>query len=431
MGTLEIYLFIIMKIFLILLIFLVGNMLTRFLFNPFNGWILGFMIPSFTVYIDDELVSSIVPHWWMYIFIFSSLFFMLGSFTIFLSYKEIRLLRYKNEINISGIWSENFLRQSIYYLFILSVLGFLVNIFNAYNNLGTINPLAVNTRTWELTFGGVSPIFNYLYFICGVVFFLSGMYKNVYGRKINIILIRYISFTMTFFHGIKSTIIAVFIIDYIFTLLIVYFLRNGNPKYIYRLLLSGTLKIFIIVSIAFAYVTFGRFGYFEVSTIVNVMFAYINYNYINLQLQIQKGEIFTYGLSTFGVICSVIHFFITLEKPRWELFGINPELVLLDERYNVGTILRTFVIDFGAIGICIGSFIIGLVSTLFYAILIKRKNILSAFTYSVIFSQLLASFFLGEFIRIQFVYWIIIFVILNEIWKIKNKRNEETKNCFV
>lgn len=394
-----------------LTLLLFGKRLFQSIFNPCLCWVLGFILPAFTVFLNSELVFFIDFKSWFYIFTLSTLTFIAGSLAGSV----------KNSINTTPLlsqnelWSEPFTKKTILCCFLISLIGFSINLYHTYGIFHSFLPPKGKMRIWESAFGGINPIFNYIYFLIGIPYILSGMYLNIYKKKIWIWLIRYLSLALTFFHGIRGTIINIVLIDFIFNQLFLCF-RSDKSTFAKHLIKSILLTSFIIL-FAFIYVTITRTGagYSDIKFNSETFLSYFNFNYINLQIQLQNTGDYHYGAYTLQPFYNFFNFLLTLKNLNIFLFDY-PDVPLLDERFNSGTILRQFVVDFGPMGIGIGSFLISFILSAAFNVSSKKKSIVSIFCYSVFFSQTLLSFFLFELIRLQFVFWIAVIAALDAIY---------------
>ena len=246
------------------------------------------------------------------------------------------------------------------------------------------------------------------------------MYLNIYKKKVWVWLIRYFSLTITFCHGIRGTIINIVLIDFIFNHIVLYF-RNDKNAFVKHLSKSIFTTLFIML-IAFIYVTIGRTGweYNDIKNNLEIFLSYFNFNYLNLQIQLQNMGEYYYGAYTLQPLYNLFSFLFTLKNLNIHLFGY-PNIPLLDERFNSGTILRQFVVDFGPMGIGIGSFLISFILSVAHTVSMNKKSIVSIFCYSVFFSQILFSFFLFELIRIQFIFWIAVLIVIDAIYNRSSK----------
>lgn len=253
-------------------------------------------------------------------------------------------------------------------------------------------------REYELVFGQ-STIINYFYYLNGFFVSISPIVLHLIRRKkYRVILIALLlpAVISTLFHGVKSTIIFPFLVAS-FTYWIV---NKKIPKML--ILVSG---VFIIASFVFVnmVVRYGQDNIFE--GVFKLILLYLTPSYSNLFYEINHYPQLDFGLHSFDIIYQFIEFF----DPNY--IKPTPTHYYVDPKYNVGTIFRAAFNDFGYLGFI---YYISLIS--FYLALVvnhykKRISISSIFILGLTSVQVLFIFWGNHFLKVQFIYWIIISIL--------------------
>jgi oligosaccharide repeat unit polymerase len=353
------------------------------------------------------LLNFLDPKWELtartYLIILGSFFlFSLGSLMVVSNFKI-----YKARIKEAKVlpWSKDFIDKVIIVFFFIGTIGFLLNFLNILKAGGITLYFKYGLRYVESIFGR-NTFSNYLYFLNMIVVPLVIFRHLFYGKKFSFIGL--LSFSFLFFHGIRGTVL--------YSLLILFWVIILSRKKI-RL---REIFIFLIISfLVFSFVTIFRDprGFFKSefsfkeAVLYNLKraYEYVASNYSNLQETLNNYDNFLLGKYTFGNITRIL----TLGKVK-----INVSFPIVDERFNVGTYLRDYFIDFGLIGALIFTFMIGSVTAWFFMLYLQRPTQRNLFVYSIICTMISATFWFNEFLRIQFIYFIVLIWAVDLLHKI-------------
>lgn len=377
METLVI-LFILMVEISILYLFLKQNVL-------FPGFVfsLSLLLPIIVFQIDLDF--------WVYlIFCFASLVFFVGA-----------LLGWGG--SFKGIESKEKV-SSVFILFILLVgfTAFLLNIYRVLSELGVDAYLVSSSKSIELTFGRYTTI-NYLYFLLMLLPSLVLVSKLQGIIKFFLIVAPLLMLTL---NGIKST----FLFALTFTLF-TYFQVNGmKVKYLF----VTAPVVLVMVTLMFVMVNMG--GEFALSKYYDLLYGYVGINYKNFELELTERENFTYGKYTF--------FFLTkLQSSEFSGgYYASNDFYLLDPDFNMGTVLREFFVDFDLLGVFIILLFLGLVSGWVFKYASEVKGVWYIIS-SVFLTASLFAFFGNQFIRLQFIWLVLILLLFDFIERVVHVRN--------
>lgn len=371
--------------------------LHRNLLSPPVAFGLGWLLPS---------LLTLYPHQFPYELEFISwaavllvYFSFIGGY--FLA-TRVNIQPHKNKnrkINSIEIWKKPTFRAVIFILFLLSILGFLINLSYLIATEGITAYLVLNFNEIERIFGGVSPLFNYLYFLNALVLSLSILYSKIFQTDWFILILGLGSLSTMFFFGNKSAIILPLII----AVMTYYCVDLEVDLRLGLLAVIGAIGSFILVYFS-GYgieLSVGEIRYI-IGTATERMLLYIAPNYANLQENILQQTTATGGLHTLSSFVKLA----TLETVT--VPTTDPHLV--DPAYNVATFAIGYYLDYGWAGFVVPPFLIGAVSTYIYTWHLKSPSISSVTIYSIILTMHVMAFFANYYQRIQF--WWFIFVIV-------------------
>lgn len=365
------------------------------------------------VWLLPSLLNFLDSHWELtnrtYLIILASFFcFSVGSIMVISKYK-ISKLRVKKERVLP--WHKDFIDKVIIVFFLLGTIGFLLDFSNVLEAGGITLYFRNGLRYTELIFGR-NTFSNYLYFLNMIVVPLVIFRYLFYGKKFPFLGL--LSFSFLFFHGIRGTIL--------YSLLISFWVVVLSRKKIHL----REIFIFLIISfLVFSFVTIFRdskaflsvFSFREaVLYNLKMVYEYIAPNYANLQETLNNYDNFLLGRYTFGNIVRILN----LGKAK-----INFSFPIVDERFNVGTYLRDYFIDFGLFGALIFTSIIGSITTWFFLLYLQRPTQRNLFVYSIICTMVSVAFWFNEFLRIQFIYFIVLIWSVDLLHKIYLLRRDK------
>jgi len=317
-----------------------------------------------------------------------------------------------NHISIS-VWNKHFLDLVIIIFFILGMASFAINLSRIFLVGGFNFYIDNGFRAAEAIFGQNTAI-NYIYFLNMLVVPLSVFRISCYKKNSLFIFIAIASFLTLFFHGIKSTILYSAVI-----VLWVIILRTNKIKIRYILIL------FSLIFTSFLFVTLGRNSNtflnnktLDLAPIIENIYNYAAPNYANLQQELILRRDYSLGVVTLSPILRILSF----DKGNEQI-----NLYLIDEAYNIGTYLRDFVIDFGLWGIIIFPFLIGFLVNIIFINFLKNPSQGNLFIYGIVATMITFSFWSNEFLRIQFLYFMVIIFFL-ELLERSIYKKQLTKN---
>lgn len=293
---------------------------------------------------------------------------------------------------------DRYYKVTILVLFFAAQVGFLTNLMRVISTYGSTAYFIVNSKDIELSFGKSSFI-NYIYFLNIYVAALCTYYVTRVRRHFFLYLILFTSILELLFIGIKSTFIFGSMICFF-----VYILAKRSMKS----MILPSLALLISVGFLFAIVNLSLLsnGTGEDSTrfvtlIYEAIENYIYYNYINLDLEIAKRSVYTWGEYTFFFISKIYN-------PGMVGYYDSLDFILLDPDYNMGTLLREYFVDFGIVGALLIPFMLGNISA--YVILrlrttFSQKHFIFA---AVLMTASAFAFFGNQFVRLQFIYIVMV-----------------------
>jgi oligosaccharide repeat unit polymerase len=299
-------------------------------------------------------------------------------------------------------------RQQAHVVAGLGLVGAAWNISNIFEAGGLAVYTELGLREAELIFGA-STLVNYVYFLCilGLVMLVCLRAHGV-ERRVDVLLIVVLVLALAA-HGLKSTVIWPLAISAIVALGASANVRLG------RLALIGVAGVlmFIIVSI-------GRelplilLGQTEVEAMVSKSLLnvplYFSSGMTNLQLELQNAREWEWGVEQLIPLYELGRFLLGL---RGDSGVVLAELHLYHPAYNTGTYLREPFRDFGWAGMAIAAFVAGVVSTTIYRNYMATRSPYAGMVYGFIGAMLFAAFFSNHFLRIQYLYLMVVIGLLS------------------
>jgi len=369
---------------------------------------LGWLLPAILTAVPHPFPYTLQPITWAAIFISYLSFFLGYSLAI-----RVKVVKHRNFRRIIGdlmVWDRHTFRLILTSLFLVFLFAFVLNLTNLIREKGIYAYFDVSYRIIEITFGGISPIINYLYFLNGLIILLSVIYIRAFQRDRFIILIGGISLVSTVFFGHKSAIILPVVLAtsaYYCTQL--------------RVDVRSTLVTIAIVVFSFFLVYYsGSFFSAEFSTMYNRftivserLLLYIAPNYANLQENIVNQTSRTFGLRSIYPIIKLI----TLDTIQIQL----PDKYLVDPAYNVGTYALRYYLDYGWAGFIFPPLVIGAFSTYVYTWFLEQPSVESVAIYSIVIAMNSMAFFANYFLRIQYWWYIVIIVAIMLFSRLRDK----------
>lgn len=365
-------------------------------FSPIGIMGVSWLIPSLSTFLDPRWDLKEIT--W---FVILGSFLMFFGGILFVSLKwpsvKIRNIKYIKKIKP---WKKAFLDKTITFLFLLGLIGFVINFSFVLKSGGVSIYFEKGFRAAEYIFAR-NTLINYLYFLNMLVVPFVAFRLVVYGRNFKSILLGLLSFFFLFFHGIRGTIIFAAVIT-----LWIWILKTNHLR-VKHLIILITIGV-----LGFSFVTVGRepskflSGELNLTEIVNKIYNYIAPNYANLQQELMLRNQYLLGQDVFGPLIQLFSF---------RQIKLQIEYHLASKVYVIGTYLKDYIVDFGVAGIVVAPFLIGCITTLFFLIFLKNPSQCNLFIYSIIATMITFSFWYNEFLRIQFLYFMAIIYLIELI----------------
>ena len=292
-------------------------------------------------------------------------------------------------------------------LFAVGQTAFLINLFRVFATFGPSAYMQQSPKQIELTFGASTPI-NYLFFlniVAACLAYFCFRHSDKPSRYLWLVVIT-VSLGGLAFTGIKSTVILGVSI-YIF-----FYLNYSKLdfKTVIVLVLGLLFLIVSMFSIVNLDILSRGISLNELSSSFNAIKGYIYYGYINLDLEMNLRSEFQFGTYTF--------FFITkLVEPTVVGFYDVPALNLLDRDYNMGTFLREYYVDFGFFGTIILPFLFGFLISVIISRVDRMKQPYDVMFLAVLLTACALVFFGNAFIRLQFIYIVVVVYMIEIIYR--------------
>jgi len=391
--------------------FILSYVFHKTLVSPLAVYATFFILPSnlnlITSFDDARLTYS---GWWP--IWTGSVFFGLGYLTYLAGVlksnnvatyaKRARLNRFGGVVN-----GKNYL-QIVILLFVVSSAACFINMARVVSMYGY--DLFSIGRTYEVVFAAYTPL-NYLYFLNLLVIALATIgahFHHKAGKLFKVLL--FISLLETLLIGQRSTfIIGLFIFIYAELLILL------RIKKIYL--------IFAIASIAIVFLLIQllredaqNLGDFDVMNYLSSgIESYIVYNYKNLENIVRLQVVEAPGLPFLGYIERVIGLLAgDFKGVVNEASGENAPYYLVNPSYNVTTYLPYLYMKYGGyIGIIGGSYLIGVVAAMLYLRLYSRPTLFIFLVNVIYLCMLTVTFSAFEFFRPQFLYLILVSLIVS------------------
>ncbi|QDX40824.1 O-antigen polymerase [Salarchaeum sp. JOR-1] len=359
------------------------------------GWIL----PPLLIAVPHRFQYGLRPITWFAI-ILSFLSFFLG----YLFATRIKIFPHRNwrqSIEKIDLWNRCRFRVTLIILLIVFGIAFLVNLSNVLTTLGLDAYLNASFRTIEVTFGGVSPFINYLYFLNGLIIVYVVIYLKVYRPEPLVVTIGIVSLLSTLFFGHKSAIILPVILAIAASACVG---LKWKARYI------PVAFVIVVSSFMLVYFSAGNSPQnivAEFLIILDRLVMYITPNYMNLQANIIHTTTPTLGVRTLSSVLRLL----TLERITVQTPGYH----LVDPAYNVGTYVLGYYLDYGWAGFIFPQFFIGIFSTYVYTWFLEKPSVPSITIYAVVITMNVMVFFSNYYLRIQFWWYIVVTIVLSAI----------------
>lgn len=299
--------------------------------------------------------------------------------------------------------------------FAFGMCGFAINMMHIFSAGGLALYVELGLRGTETIFGE-STLINYLYFLNSLVVVLGTIQQLRFGYSRIISILMAISFLSLFFHGIKGTIIYPVVISLLAAL---YTKRSVRPR--------SVLIALLLVLMGFQFVTVGRSlpyllardeDWFTILTYrLENIFLYFTPSFANLQEEIVNFRHYRGGAESFGFLGDIVDFVVGRRGTAGGDATI-PELLLINDAYNVGTFLRDHFRDFGYLGCIVFPFGYGVISTYCYIRYVREPSSRNIVVYAIISLILVFSFFSSQYFRIQYWYWIAVMLLADGVGRL-------------
>lgn len=373
------------------------------IFSPIVIHGAGWLLPAILTAVPHQFPFTLRPITWAAIYI-SYFSFLFG----YLLATRVKISDHRNTRRIVGqfsVWKKPIYRLVLTLIFLPFSIAFIINLNNLVTELGAFAYVEVPFGTIETTFGGVSPIVNYLYFLNGLLVLLSIIYIRAYSIDKFIFFIGGTSLTSTLFFGHKSAIILPI-------LLATFAYYCTTLRLDFR---SITLVSFTVIFSFFLVYYSGSSIHFSLDTLYGQLIRigerillYIAPNFANLQENVIHSTDKTFGLRSISSIIQLLSLTtIQLELPAPHL--VNPA-------YNVGTYALPYYLDYGWIGFVLPPFVIGIASTYAYSWFLEQPSVESTVIYSIVMAMNFMTFFANHYHRIQYWWyiWIVVAIIVSK-----------------
>jgi len=359
-------------------------------FSPVGIMALSWLLPALVTYFDYqwELLSTT----WLAI-LASFFMFCLGSMFAIITRGHALKVHSKSVVIKVTPWSRSFTDRVTLIFFLLGLVGFGINLFRVLI-AGGLSLYVQGGRVAELTFGA-NTIINYLFFLNMLVVPLVVFSLITYGSRLRVILCGCCSLVFLFFHGVRGTLIFSIVIAFWVAAL----MRNRlEGKHIVAILLVGLVGFSLVTEIRDPHTYW--VSDINLKTIVahsaERIYTYIAPNYANLQ-----KELLECNQLYMGDACLRYLF-------HGNIFSFSVPFHVVDPSFNAGTYLRPYWKDFGIAGILLAPFVIGAITTFVFLQFIRSPSQYMLFIYSIILTMISFTFWYNEFLRMQFIYFMVI-----------------------
>lgn len=288
---------------------------------------------------------------------------------------------------------------SVLGLFLVAQMAFAINFRRTIHTFGVMAYFTTGSKDIEDTFGAHTTL-NYLFFlnICAAAL---AAYVHAAGRYRW--LMRAIAAVAVFeliFTGIKSTFVfGAGIVT--FVTLLAQQERVSAIIWRFALLCGAGAVAFAIVNFGFAS---GRVDPSQLAAgMGHAVERYIIPNYQNLQLELRERAWYTYGKYTFWFITKLTH-------PGLTGYFQTGDFYLVDSDNNMGTFLREYFVDFGAVGICLLPLLLGMASGGIVNAWRRFGRPAACIATAVAMTACAFAFFGNQFVRLQFIYVVMVLV---------------------
>jgi len=379
-------------IIIVIIVWTVNHLLLHLkgyrIFDPPFAFHISWIPIAFTTFLLPEIFH--IKYWmWLYLLIIDIIYVMLWVVMPIFPRNGKRLLVFDTLVVTK--------KRNI--LLFLALTGWFVNYVRAISVTGVIFPFQTKLRIWEYAFGE-NVITNYLYF-CFIPSLQLSVFLYATKKSKKDFLVSLILFSLSFFHGIRGTIIYPLVIS-VFTYI---FIRNnmGSNFNLAKLVSFGILWI-VIIYFSFFLISVGRIGIENIADLNetidhnNYLFwGYLGANYSNLQLVIENK----YSQPNYAVIF----------QRMLKLVGLTrnikmPDYPIVTPSFNLGTSLRDYVVDFGlTIGIIVNITFYFFVSYIWFLLanyFLSFKSEVRTMILAVLFTVNLMYFWYNELFRPQF-----------------------------
>jgi oligosaccharide repeat unit polymerase len=325
----------------------------------------------------------------------STLFYVysLCCFTIFfICFYLAKYLTQKVRAPISDyqfFQSSQELKLKVLALFLFGTVLFLKNLTNVVSTYGLNAYVSVSPKDIELAFGS-STIMNYLFFINMILPSIITLLIRQNLLKPTWYILAFLCLVYLGFTGIKSTLLfglSIFAMTFFLC----------QKKIPIKLLVVFTMFVLGLIYALFLVVNVGLSSEAGLSfeAFLELIFGYVGYNYLNLDLEINSRQEYMLGKYTFVFITKLVE-----PEMRGGYFA-STDLILTNPNFNMGTFLREYFVDFGYIGSMI---VVGIIAA-YGAVLQKfiRFKSYALVWFSIYLTAALFAFFGNQFIRLQFI----------------------------
>jgi oligosaccharide repeat unit polymerase len=289
-------------------------------------------------------------------------------------------------------------------LFALGQAGFLINLWRVHSTLGLGAYIGSSAKDIEVVFGANTAV-NYIFFLNMVAAAMAAFLLASRCGRWWILPVLMWAVLCLGFTGIKSTLIfGACITIFVYTVV--------RQVTIARLALSAVVLLGTAL-VLFAVVNVGTGAVMEAASFESVLErvlwsarGYVYNNYVNLDLELTLRSNYTYGEFTFFFVSKLL-------DPQISGYFDTDDFIVLDKDYNMGTLIREYFVDFGVPGALLIPTSLGVVTALIANQWRRRRRLGHAIALGVLWTACAFAFFGNQFVRLQFIYVVLVAYLLD------------------
>lgn len=386
------------------------------IFNPVSLFVVGWVLP-YGLYIIYPYPPSVQPRLSLVshaLIIGATGSFFLG-WSIASSHTPLTFADREGEFQVS----DHSLELAIVVMMVLGLIAFVIQ----FRDVGGIEALLRNQRYYETHFWQ-APLIDNIYNLGLIAGIIAVMYAL--KRQLNILVLMAVSI------GLFLSIIPLgrqYMLMYLVLLIVTvnYYWRQFRLLTITGIGAAGIgLIITVVQTLSWGLVS----GYIArggviISPVVTHLYWYFAMGIGNVEITVSK-------LGPFGQRAPIM----TLE-PVWAILFIKDTVGLSNlppgfyKGWTTPTFIRPFYHDFGIIGVLVGTFLIGYLTTRWYIHLRNERTPLRVFTYGLFAFCLLLMFFTNHFTHPKTLITILQFVLLTGALKLSDDFLEKLRKLFL